>query len=128
MQAFFDKINEYRANKALLNVEFVLDQALEPTEACLKDRFLPWVSTMVPSRDPQEAISSNEGIDGRFQIYNPSIGGYFDKTKYLELLAQWDPPFGKFLDNKYPIQIWEPLDQSTIETLAVYFNSLKIDK
>lgn len=127
MQAFFDTITDYRGNGALHNVEFVMDQALEPTEPCLKDRFLPWVSTLVPSRDPQEAISSDKGILGRFQIYNPSVGE-INKVKYLELLANWDPPFGKFAKNKYPLQIWEPLDQGTIEKLAVYYNTLSIEK
>ena len=82
---------------------------------------------MVPGWDPHQAISSNEGIYERFQILNIGVQKPGTK-KYLRLLASWDPPFGKFHDNQYPIQIWEPQDQPTIKYFAEQYNSVDIEK
>ena len=46
----------------------------------------------------------------------------------IKALAGSDPAFGKFNNNQYPIQIWEPQDQSKIKYLAELYNSVEIEK
>ena len=83
---------------------------------------MPWNSTLTLHRDPDEAIISNEGVYGRMQVINPEVGPFYDWIRPLiELNKNYGRPFGKFLDGRYGIQLWEPSDEARVAALAYYY-------
>jgi hypothetical protein len=102
-----------------LNVEFVLDGSGTPSgRPCLNDKWRPWVSTWIPSSDPEDAAFSNNvtlGYD-RYQVFNPPEVDAGRPSLWIDYYQKLD--YGKFSNGTHPYLLWEPSSQNKILEIA----------
>ncbi|KAJ9473546.1 hypothetical protein DIPPA_29501 [Diplonema papillatum] len=101
-----------------LNITLIIDGALTPTNrTCMQSRYPPWRSTFIGTEDPMQAATSNVGYFADYQINNMKCC-----AENVEAMAKLTPPYGKFSSNLlFPFQLWEPENQSVIQTVAEAF-------
>lgn len=108
----------YTTHNSKLNLEFILDESATPgmNRDCLIDKWRPWNSTFVSSRDNVDIFFSNDKSKGydRFQYLNDPVPPR-QETLLLARAKQID--FGKFKDIKNPILMWEPSQQNASKLL-----------
>ncbi len=113
--AFFAKLQKLQMVR---NLDFILDGSFaDPDAHCQSHRWLPWVKTW--DRNPIAALFSNSCAKNdsycRFQVFDVPTASVPELTfaPYAKL------KYGKFSrQNKYPLLVWEPSDQSVIEETA----------
>ena len=118
VDGFFNKASELQRD-TLSSVEFVLDGGASPARECLEQRWRPWNSTMVTTRDPPEAFSSDDRSKGfdRILALDPPIRD-FHRVSQLK--------FGKFVQSQYPIFVWEPQNEDEITKVSKEYIESKI--
>ncbi|KAJ3427055.1 hypothetical protein M0812_26633 [Anaeramoeba flamelloides] len=113
-----------------LNVNFVMDGDVTPGGSisvnntkyrkCLSNKFQPYPSTFLFSKDPEKALTSNDPTYGfnRFQVLNIWADEVFP-TLFFDILR--DNNYGKFLNGSYPFLVWEPSWQKDFLTINEHY-------
>jgi hypothetical protein len=120
-QGFLSRLTSFKSSVDLLvsqgaNVEFVIDGSLDMTQVCTKNAFRPWPSTW--QGPPYEAFFSNDSSRGydRLQVFDLPDNSLLISTAAK---ANW----GKFEKMKWPLLVWEPADEASIQKLtSIYLN------